>query len=162
MTEVLQSVKPILRNGGRCRLDDPMRRITKIAGGCWVRFIRGGKVVSHEQFYISRYGSEARALKQAKIWRNEHEKEMKLAGTLAINWESGYKYYIVGLNWVQVMESRGRFVNDIRAYDGQPKKGLSKMKSFSIKRHGLRGAFDLAVENLQEKRVGGPYPPEVI
>ena len=146
--------------GGRCNLKDPMRRITKISGGYWVRFIRNSKVIRHEQFYFSRWETEENALIHAKSWRDMIEREMDDNGLLETNWNDTAKFHIIGISWVQRTD-RNRFVDELKAYCSKPKEGFCKVNSFSITKHGLKGALDLAIENLEQKRTKIPYPEKV-
>ena len=142
----------------------PWRNISAIEGGYWVRFTHHDKLFCHKTFYVSKYGSDQRALTMAQIFRNACERRFIAKGLHkyypSLYWSDARVCYIVGLNWNENMHM-GYLTTFLKSYTFKPLNKTKSWRTFSIKRHGLQGAFNKAVIHLEGQRKIH-YPPKVI
>ena len=142
---------------------DPNRNITRAAqaatdersayGGYMVRFMRNG--IPHQTFFgDAKYGSKRRALKAARIARDEQEQRLgptapidylKLATRRSVRNTSK----IVGVRWSEkTIEKNGNeyhYTFATAAWTVDPRTGKRGTKAFSVDKYGKRTAWDLAI-----------------
>lgn len=105
-------------------------------------------------FYKYEYGTYIKAKKAAMRARDEILQELEDDRIYSISWTEGVTYFINGLG-LEVPYNRvcARTPND---------KGLPQSRRFNYKTHGLRGAFDMAIQALEQYKRGAVYPDWVI
>ena len=116
--------------------------------GWQVRLQRRG--VKHRKFFAdSTFGTPKQAFSAAQTWRNTLLKE--LTRTQARTCESSRRNNsgVVGVSKITVVSSNGTVYQFWQA-PGSPTPGHRRYIKFSIKRHGDRTAFKLAVEARTE------------
>ena len=128
-----------------------MRRISVYDKFYRVRIFRNRKAIVDSSFKFSERGGKAKALKQAKVFRDEQE-AIVVAKDGSKHWNQRYSHLIAGL----VIENQyviARLKN----------KSQYTIERFSIKEFGLRKAFLKGVRSLERRRLNGDkYPVNVV
>ena len=133
--------------------------------GYWVRFTKNSDInMIHQCFYANEYGTLAKALVATKKWRNEEYKKLRLRCTrvnhrLMKDWSETKRYIITGLAWSEY-EREGYINSYLTAYSSCPADKKCMYRRRSIKKHGLKVAFDLIIKELETMRTA-IYPDDI-
>lgn len=133
--------------------------------GYWVRFTKNSAVnMVHQCFFANEYGSLAKALIAAKSWRNAEYEKLALRCTriddrLYKQWSNTNRFIITGLTWRE-QERNGWIESYLSAYSSRPADKKCIYRRRSIKKHGLKGAFDLIIRELESMRTA-KYPDDI-
>lgn len=135
--------------------NDPMLFITKHKGGYRIK-IPGydhGHLFSWV-IYKYEHGTYAKAKKYAMAMRDETLQELEDNRIYSISWTPNLPYFISGLG-LEVNQNRlcARTPND---------KGLPQSRRFGYGVGGLRDAFNMTIQALEEYKRGAVYPDWVI
>lgn len=135
---------------------DPMLFVTKYKNDYRVR-IRGydqNNYLIDATFFKWMYKTDAKTKKEAMIFRDEILQELEDKRIFSIYWTPSITYFINGL-YLDLVGGRvcARTPN---------KKGLPQKLFFSIRRFGLKGAFDEAIKALEKHRRKKDYPSWVV
>lgn len=142
-----------------------MQYIYLIEGGYWVRFTRNSdQILIAKCFFKNEYKTLEKALMAAKLWRNNQHRKLKLSCTkindrLYKQWSDYNRFIITGLTW-QEFERDGYINSYLVAYSSFPADKKCIYRRRSIKKYGLKGAFELAVAELESMRTA-TYPKDI-